>query len=46
MDRELAGTVRQWIEHLYLAMGKPDAAQKYFAQLNAATAAGPDNRRP
>jgi serine/threonine protein kinase len=44
MDRELAGTVQGWIEHLYLEMGKPDAAQKYFEQLHAAPAA--DNRRP
>lgn len=46
VDRELANTVRQWIENLYLQMGKPDAAQEYFKQLDAATPAAPNNRRP
>jgi serine/threonine protein kinase/tetratricopeptide (TPR) repeat protein len=35
-DRELADTVHQWIDSLYQEMGKPEAAQKYFAQLDAA----------
>jgi hypothetical protein len=28
--------VAQWIEDLYRDMGRPDAAQKYFAQFTAA----------
>jgi serine/threonine-protein kinase len=35
MDREIADGVRGWIEALYRDMGRPDAAQKYFAQLDA-----------
>lgn len=35
VDRESAGAVRQWIENLYKEMGRPEAAQKYFAQLDA-----------
>jgi serine/threonine protein kinase/Tfp pilus assembly protein PilF len=31
-DKEIAGVVRRWIEDLYRAMGKPDAAQKFFEQ--------------
>jgi len=35
VDRELADEVRRWIEDLYRAMGKPAAAEKYFASLAA-----------
>ena len=34
-DREAANDVRRWIEDLYRAMGKPAAAEKYFASLAA-----------
>lgn len=36
IDRETAGIVQQWIENLYASMGRPDAARRYFAQLNEA----------
>jgi len=32
-DRETAVVVRQWIESLYKATGRPQAAQQYFEQL-------------
>lgn len=37
-DHESAQLIRQWIEELYQQMRRPDAAQKYFASLPAATA--------
>jgi serine/threonine-protein kinase len=36
VDREATGMVHKWIEDLYRELGRPDAAQKYFASLDAA----------
>lgn len=34
-DREVASDLRQWIEDLYRAMGRPAAANEYFSSLQA-----------
>lgn len=34
-DREISATVRSWIESVYTAMGRNDAARAYFAKLDA-----------
>jgi eukaryotic-like serine/threonine-protein kinase len=34
-DREVASDIRLWIEELYAAMGRPKAAQEYFASLSS-----------
>lgn len=36
-DREAAAMVKLWIESLYQSTGRPEAAQKYFAQFDSAT---------
>jgi len=40
-DRETASAVRQWIEDLYAAQGKPEAARDYFQRVEAAPERGP-----
>lgn len=36
VDHEVANVVRRWIEDLYRATGRPEAAQKYFSSLRPA----------
>ena len=38
-DKEMADTVHDWIEDLYRAMARPEAAREYFARVEAANVA-------
>ena len=42
-DDQLTATVRRWIEDLYRATGRPQQAQAYFQQVQAA---GPHRAQP